>query len=168
MLIIENLKMKEKYREGLLIPSYHPAKVSANTSWYFLLVLSFLLLVFLSMLFLMVLKGLLLGRAIKKCHSPLWGMKRVSSSLRRMVSGGNISKSFWKRAVMWFLLDSPVEGADFLGTEQSVEYSDFMIPEEENTLPGGWCGPGTRLGTWLTYSFSQEIPDCLQWWVLGL
>lgn len=30
MLIIENLKMKEKYREGLLIPSYHPAKVSAN------------------------------------------------------------------------------------------------------------------------------------------
>lgn len=46
-------------------------------------------------------------------------------------SGENISKSFWKKAVMWFLVGAPVENGDFLGTEQSVEYSNIIGPEED-------------------------------------
>lgn len=165
---LKNVKIAEKYGEGYLTLSYHPEKVSAHTLLYFLLVYFFPPLhIFLSMLFLMVLKGVLPGKGVKKCHSPLWDMSRASSSLRRMVSGGNISRSFWKREVMWFLPESPVEGGGLLGTEQSVEYSDFMIPEEENILPGGCWGPGPGRGTSLTDQFSQELPDCLQWWVLG-
>lgn len=79
------LKITEKYGEGSLTLSYHPEKVSVNALLYFLLVLFFFSccmyscprsFFFFFTLFLMLLKEVLPGRAIKKCHSPLWGMSR--------------------------------------------------------------------------------------------
>lgn len=67
----------------------------------------------------------------EKCHSSLWSRRQSFLWPQKNVSGGNISKSFWKKAVMWFLVGAPVENGDFLGTEQSVEYSNIIGPEDD-------------------------------------
>lgn len=81
-----NLEIIEKYGEGSLTLTHHPEKARVNTLFYFLLFF-FLMHISLSTLFLMVLKGVLPGRAIKKSERNVTvhyaARDRASSSLRR-------------------------------------------------------------------------------------
>lgn len=161
-----NLRIIEKYGEGPLTLAHHPEKTRVNTLLYSLLLFFF----FFLMLYVFV-HTLLNGperepswkghkESWEKCHSSLWSRRQSFLRPQKNVSGGNISKSFWKKAVMWFLVGAPVENGDFLGTEQSVEYLNIIGPEEDRHkrthCPEAVVGRH-RADTVLIYLFKQDL-----------
>lgn len=121
-----NLRIIEKYGEGSLTLAHHPEKTRVHFI-IFPLFFSFFFFdayIFVHTLFI----GPERGPSWKshkesweKCHGSLRSRRQSFLRPQRNVSGGNISKSFWKKAVMWFLVGAPVENGDFLGTEEGVE-----------------------------------------------